>query len=1016
VGLPRRSLASAIIGLSTVPLIVLLLFVGIVAWLQQETKRAELLTQHSDDVLALSLQLQNDLAEAGSQARRYILLGTPAYYAKFLTALAIIPKDSRALTAAVKDNPEQLARARSLAKTALSQVSVAAVIMRAIHAGNHATVLAALDRAQFHHPQPVSPDDIFRRDLNAFQAAEMRLRRSRIEAVQRMWQTWNVVLIGSAVVCAAVTLLLALILGGRVVRRLRDLARQAREFARRGVIAAPIGGTDEIADVSRTLREMAVDVKERTALLARYHMLAENASDAMVFQRRDDRRIIAANHAAQRFYGYSDEEFLTIDERDLRADGSYAAFPPTGNFDLSSETEHRRKDGSTFPVEVSMSNATIEGEDIVLNVVRDLTERKAGERAVRDALDRAIEASRAKSEFVATMSHEIRTPMNGVIGATELLLDTPLSAHQREYAATARDCAHSLLGVINNILDFSKIEADKVELDIVDFDLVAHVEGVGSMLNMQAHSKSISLMTYVDPMIPPHVIGDPTHLRQVLVNLVGNAIKFTERGGVALLTDLVAPGEDRIRVAFAVRDTGIGIDEAALPRLFAPFTQADGSTTRKYGGTGLGLAITRRLVQLMGGEIRVESFAGAGSTFSFELEFRTPPAGERPAREDVRGLRALVVDDDEMARDILSRYLSQWGIRVATASSAQAGLFALRTGVRDGDRFDVALLDLRMPHVGGLELGGEILREEALATTKLLLVTAYDALDVGREAIAAGFSAFLTKPVRQSSLYDAIVEARFGTHAGAAAHEPEAYVASSSSARLLLVEDNEVNRRIALRQLEKLGYRAECATNGREALERVANEAFDAILMDCQMPVMDGFEATRVVRKRERLTGTHVPIIAMTANALDRDRDECLAAGMDDYIAKPVELKQLQLVLGRWLDGRSWVNVIDYERLSSLFDGDRVAIDALLDALIRTTSQLCERMQTERDRESLRSLAHDIKGATANAGASELAQQARELEMMCNGSKASMNAIEAAVARVLDAQVRLAASIRSGAH
>ncbi|HUA09947.1 MAG TPA: response regulator [Candidatus Acidoferrales bacterium] len=955
----------------------MVLFVGIVAWLQYQTEQAEALTQHSDDVLGLARTLQNDLSEAGSIARRYILLGTPSYYNQFLAALAVIPKDTKALTASVRDNPAQTARAQRLSKLALGEVASAAAIMRAIHAGNHAKVLAMYQRAQFQHPQAVSPDDVFRAQLNAFMAAEQQLRHTRLDAVTRMWRRWEYVLIGGALAAVIVTLLLA-----------------------------------------RTLYDTVAQVRARNAQLARYRLLAEHASDAMIFQRRSDRRFVEANAAASRLYGYSTSEWMTMTERNIRADGTDAELPPTGELDMKFEALHRRKDGSTFPVDVAIQSASIDGEEMILRVIRDLSERKAAERLLNDALERAVDASRAKSEFVATMSHEIRTPMNGVIGATELLMETQLTPHQREYAVTARDSAHSLLGVINNILDFSKIEAGKVEIDIIDFDLVAAVEGVGSMLSVQAHAKGISLMTYVDPSIPGRIVGDPTHLRQVLVNLVGNAIKFTERGGVALLVDLVQLAGERVRVAFAVRDTGIGIPQEKLPKLFSAFTQADGSTTRKYGGTGLGLTITKRLVELMGGEIAVESFAGAGSTFSFALDFRAVDASELPVRDDIRGLRALVIDDEEMSREILERYLASWGLSVATAASAQEGLELLRQAAYRGQRFDVAVLDLRMPEMSGLELGRLVLHDPELRGTKLLLVTAYDAYDAGKDAIAAGFAAYLTKPIRQSHLYDAIVEARFGgeTEMRAVANASPMHAEQAErGATLLLVEDNEINRRIELRLLERLGYSAEVAVNGSEALERLEREHFDLVLMDCQMPVMDGYEATRAIRKREGRTGGHVPIVAMTANALSEDRDACLSAGMDDYISKPVAMEELRKTLQRWSKGAAPPKVLDRERLTELFGNDPAAIDAFLDTILPKVTQLCGRIEIERNRDTLRGLAHELRGAAANIGASELAASARALEtLLADGKPVEFRQVEGAVERVVDGFVRFSALARNG--
>ncbi|HTX57138.1 MAG TPA: response regulator [Candidatus Acidoferrales bacterium] len=1020
-GVFRSSLARSIIGLSVVPLAVLLLFIAVVAWLQHQTETAVYWTQHSDDVLAIGRKLEVDLTNAGGIGRRYILIGTPSLYQQYFAAVASIPKDTQALIKAVSDNPAQRARAERVARDALAEVAAANAVMRSMHAGNHAAILAAEERAQFRHPQAAAGDEQLSRDLAALQEAEGRLHATRLAALARMWRSWEQVLIGCGLFVTALTILLAFTLGRRIINRLRSLVRQARAFAHRGAIAEPLAGDDEIATVSRALAEMAKHVRDRNALLARYHLLAEYASDAMIFQRRSDHRIIDANAAAVRMFGYSREQLQTMTDRELRVagleDAPYAQFPPDGDFDVTYEAEDRHRDGRTFPVEVSMQSATVDGEQIVLKVIRDLSERRAAERAIKDALDQAVEASRLKSEFVATMSHEIRTPMNGVIGATELLMDTPLDPHQREYAMTARESAHSLLGVINNILDFSKIEAGKLELDVIDFDVVAHVEGVGGMLSIQAHAKGISLMTYVDPAIPARVVGDPTHLRQVLVNLVGNAIKFTERGGVALMVERQSRTGDQIRLSFTVRDTGIGIDPAVLPRLFSAFTQADGSTTRKYGGTGLGLAITKRLVEMMGGEIAVESYAGAGSTFSFELDFRLVESDEQPsARESLRGRRALVVEDDDIARDILMRYMASWGLMVAAAANAEEALELLRKAVRRGEPFDLAILDLRLPDVSGLDLGRTVLADAELQPTKLVLVTAFDTFDIGKDAIASGFSAYLTKPIRQSYLYDAIVQSHFGGEPSQASepaivlHAPQI---PTRAANILLVEDNEVNQRITLRQLEKLGYQAQIASNGSEAYELTGREHFDLVFMDCQMPVMDGFEATRAIRKREARTGTHLPIIAMTANALSSDRDACFAAGMDDYVSKPAATHDLRSALERWLRLRSGTPVIDMERLMLLFDGNRAEIAAFLADLVPSAERLCSRIRAESDDATLRNLAHELKGAAGNAGATELAATARELEdLLKNGRAGDRDAIDAALARIAEAQKRLAAAAR----
>jgi PAS domain S-box-containing protein len=1018
VPIPRGSIARSIFGLSLIPLAVLLLFAALVGWLQHRTEAAEKAAEHADHVVALSRTLQNDLTLASVDGRVFLLTGSPAAYAAAFAKLGLLPGDVTRLRQSVADSPAQSARAAAIGQETLAGVVQLRTLLQSMHSGDRRKVFEAQIVAALHNPKTGAKDDRFREDVAAFEAAEIAQREQAEMAADQLWSRWGWILIGGTVASVLLTLGLTFTFGRRIVRRMNRLSAQAYAFARRGVVVGALADNDEIGALSRTLHDMAVQVKERNDLLVRYRMLAENANDSMIFVRRRDNRIIEANRITLSRYGYSMDELLTMTPYDLRAPSEVGApgkhMPEFGDFNMTFETVHRRKDGTEFPVEIAAQSAVIDGEGVTLGVARDLSERKAAERAINEALEQAVEASRLKSEFVATMSHEIRTPMNGVIGATELLLSTPLDAQQREFALTARDSAHSLLGVITNILDFSKIEAGKIELDTIEFDLVAYVEGVGSMLGVQAYAKGISLMTYVDPSIPARVVGDPTHLRQVLVNLVGNAIKFTENGGVALTADLMSRSDDGVQVAFAIRDTGIGIDSDALPKVFGAFTQADGSTTRKYGGTGLGLAITKRLVELMGGEIAVESYRGAGSTFSFELMFRTTNgAVERPVRDELRAMRALVVDDDVMSRDILSRYLGSWGLRVGTAATAQEGLDALRVAASFEEPFDLALLDMRMPDIGGLELGRTILSDASLNRAKLILITAFDSLDQGKEAIGSGFAAYLTKPIRQSYLYDAIVEARYGEQTMAYPEPGAIQDRATREGAILLVEDNEVNRRIMLKQLENLGYHAECVNNGREALERTANEPFDVILMDCQMPLMDGFEATRAIRKREGRTGTHVPIVAMTANALTGDRDACFSAGMDDYISKPIAMNELEAALARWLDRPQRKDILDVDRLRAILGDDRTVTRDFLVSVLPNMTQLCSRIEAERDRGALRELAHELKGASGNVGARELATAAQALEsVLKNGAAENPRAIENVVEQILEACTRFSVAVR----
>jgi signal transduction histidine kinase/CheY-like chemotaxis protein len=576
-----------------------------------------------------------------------------------------------------------------------------------------------------------------------------------------------------------------------------------------------------------------------------------------------------------------------------------------------------RKDGERFPVWLSVSPLHDEHGAVTgyLGVAADITERQQAEQALREASAAAQESARLKSQFLANMSHEIRTPMNGVIGMVDLLLDTKLTEDQRTLAHTVRSSAEGLLTIINDILDFSKIEAGQLQFEAQPFDLREPVEGCLGLMAERAHGKGLELAYLIGDDVPTHLVGDAGRLHQVLLNLVGNAVKFTERGEVVVRVARLALAGRRVRVRFTIRDTGPGLTAEQQARLFHPFVQADGSITRKYGGTGLGLAICRQLVGLMGGEIGVESEPNRGSTFWFTAEFPVPEAVPKviPRRADLVGLRALVVDDNATNREVFARQLANWRVDCRTATDGDEALALVRAAGEAGTPFAFAVLDMQMPGLSGLELARILHADPATAGMKLILLTSMGQHLTRAQLDEAGVGRCLVKPVRQTQLQEALI-VLLGTAGGHAAAPPVASAVVTDNTpppvaelplRILVAEDNLVNQHVARRQLEKFGYRPDLVSDGGQAVAAACTAGYDVILMDCQMPEMDGFEATRRIRAWEaecRAAGNpHPPIhiVAMTANAMQGDRELCLAAGMDDYVSKPVRHGDLAAALAR---------------------------------------------------------------------------------------------------------------------
>jgi two-component system, sensor histidine kinase and response regulator len=757
--------------------------------------------------------------------------------------------------------------------------------------------------------------------------------------------------------------------------------------------------------------------------------LLDYAPDNIYFKDRESRFIKCSKALADRF-GLSDpkdavgktdfdffnrEHALTAfeDERRIIATGQ----PIIGK----TEKEIWQGGKNTWALTSKMPLRNQAGEIIgTFGVSKDITALKAAEEELEKARDAALESARLKSEFLANVSHEIRTPMNAIMGMTSLLLDTELTEEQEDFAETIRNSADNLLTLVNDLLDFSKIEAGKIVFETIDFDLRDEVEETVEILAERAQSKGIELATWIHEETPRLLRGDPGRLRQILINLVGNAIKFTERGEVVVDVALQSETQSEAVIRFTIRDTGIGIPSKAIPLLFHAFTQADGSTSRKYGGTGLGLAIVKQFVELMHGQIGVESVEGEGSTFWFTVGLEKQTESKRKsfpsaAREILTGIKVLIVDDNDTIRQILTQQLNAWKMENAPASSGAEALALLRSAAASGKPFHLAILDLQMPGLDGLTLAHRIKADPAIAGTRLIMLTSIGSRLEHQILRKEGFSSYLVKPVKQSRFFDVLANVTDETipPALAAVTDPAAGPVieqkSTRGVRVLLAEDNRVNQKLALKQLDKLGYTADVVANGQEVLSAIQSAPYDIILMDCQMPEMDGYEATVQIRRQEKedpnaAKAKPIYIIAMTAHAMRADRERCLSMGMDDYLSKPVQISELGTVLRRAtrrgaaaqtsLPPKEEAQSIDKSVIHGLrelrSEDQPDPVCELIDLFVEDAEERLRKMETALDENNLpavASLAHGLKGSASNLGARPLSALCGQLEKQAKAAR-----------------------------
>ena len=821
-----------------------------------------------------------------------------------------------------------------------------------------------------------------------------------------------------------------------------ELSRAIAKLAK-GDLSARVGikATGEVGTLLEGFNQMAEDLAKTTVSKGYVDNILMSMTNLLIVVSPEN-MIIRINAATCILLGYEEKELVGHAAEIIfgRAGSEKEPWMKTilAEKRISNmEATYITKDGREIPVLVSASvmydaNEAISG---IVYVAQDITRHRRDEESLKKAKEAAEAGSRAKSQFLANMSHEIRTPLNGIIGMTGLLLDSDQTPEQHEYTEVLRKSGENLLSLINDILDLSKIEARKLDLEVLDFNLRTTVEETVDALAVKADEKGLELTCLVDPDVPSSLRGDPGRLRQILLNLANNAIKFTDRGEVAVRVSLAEDTGQRATIRISVRDTGIGIPQDKLANLFSPFTQVDGSTTRKYGGTGLGLSISKQLAELMEGRVGAESEEGRGSTFWFTAVLERRPDTDRlfSVPIDITGVRALVVDDNQTNRLLATTLLQSWGCVTGEAADGNGALIELRRAVNKGEPYRLAVLDMQMPGMDGETLGRLIKADPDIAPTEMVMMTSLGQRGDAKRFEEAGFAGYLVKPVRQRQMLDVISLALDRRTAGASPKIITQHSAAKfrvSRARILVAEDNAVNQLVALKILEKLGYHADVAATGKEALAALSNIPYDLVLMDCQMPEMDGFESTLAIRRGEAGEGRRgTPVIAMTARAMQGDRQKCLESGMNDYLSKPIDSGLLAKTLEQWLAQETGgshdepapdntqareVPIFDKAALADRLMGDEESIGMVINTFLESTPQQIEALTGHAgvgNTESVHQQAHSIKGAAAAVGGEAMRRVAFEIEKA--GRAGDMERVKTMIPQLQDRFAELKRNMKS---